>query len=232
MKKSTTKRKYFAFTLAEVLITLTIIGIVAAVVIPVVNNAVTDIQLKTAWKKDYSILMQAYLQLKQDEGGVLDSYFSGIQTATPLLSEFGNYLKVIKNCNYTTDNIICGTTNVTLNNNDIYKTLSNGGYVNYNNLAYKQYVLADGANFYARSYNIGYALIFIDVNGYAKGPNTLGKDLFGVTFTKDKMMPMGAVGTGLQNTCNSTAVTCPAGQGFEPSNGDCAGAGCSAEYLQ
>ena len=42
-------------------------------------------------------------------------------------------------------------------------------------------VLNDGTTLYFRNYNIGYLLIFVDVNGYTKGPNILGRDLFGLT---------------------------------------------------
>jgi len=47
-----------AFTLAEVLVTLAIIGVVAALTIPSLVTRVQDIQYKTAWKKNYSLLNQ------------------------------------------------------------------------------------------------------------------------------------------------------------------------------
>ena len=47
-------KKHFAFTLAEVLITLTIIGVIAAIVIPTLNSKIKDYQFRVAYKKAYS----------------------------------------------------------------------------------------------------------------------------------------------------------------------------------
>ncbi len=51
--------KRFGFTLAEVLITLTIIGIVAAMTMPTLINNTNGAQFKTAYKKALSVLSQA-----------------------------------------------------------------------------------------------------------------------------------------------------------------------------
>lgn len=48
-----------AFSLAEILITLGIIGVVAAITMPVLINKYKDVQFKTAYKKVYSELNQA-----------------------------------------------------------------------------------------------------------------------------------------------------------------------------
>ena len=48
-----------AFTLAEVLITLGIIGIVAAMTLPVVTTKVNNIKFKSGFKKSLSVLNQA-----------------------------------------------------------------------------------------------------------------------------------------------------------------------------
>ena len=57
-----------AFTLAEVLITLGIIGIVAAITIPTLMNNTQNYQFKQAWKKEYSVVSQAVQMLKNDNG--------------------------------------------------------------------------------------------------------------------------------------------------------------------
>ncbi|MBS6602730.1 MAG: type II secretion system protein, partial [Brachyspira sp.] len=48
-----------AFTLAEVLITLGIIGVVAAMTMPTLMNSTNGAQYKTAYKKALSVLSQA-----------------------------------------------------------------------------------------------------------------------------------------------------------------------------
>lgn len=54
------------FTLAEVLITLAIIGIVAAMTLPTVINNTQDKQFKAMFKKQYSALAQAILMVYTD----------------------------------------------------------------------------------------------------------------------------------------------------------------------
>ena len=58
-----------AFTLAEVLITLGIIGVIAAITIPNLINNIQERQLKEAWKKEYSVLNQLYQKIANDNGG-------------------------------------------------------------------------------------------------------------------------------------------------------------------
>ena len=52
-------KKFNAFTLAEVLITLGIIGVVAAMTMPTLMNSTNGAQYKTAYKKALSVLSQA-----------------------------------------------------------------------------------------------------------------------------------------------------------------------------
>lgn len=60
------KKRLFGFTLAEVLITLGIIGTVCAMTIPILMNNIQDAQFKTAYKKAYSVASQALNQANAD----------------------------------------------------------------------------------------------------------------------------------------------------------------------
>lgn len=60
-----------AFTLAEVLITLGIIGIVAQMTIPALMNSVQDKTYATQLKKEVSVLNSATEMVKMDNGGSL-----------------------------------------------------------------------------------------------------------------------------------------------------------------
>lgn len=51
--------KKFAFTLSEVLITLVIIGVVAAITVPVLFANYQEKAIKSSLKKNYSALTQA-----------------------------------------------------------------------------------------------------------------------------------------------------------------------------
>lgn len=58
-----------AFTLAEILITLGIIGVVASITIPVLMNNIQQAELKTSFKKAYSVASQAWEQVVTENPG-------------------------------------------------------------------------------------------------------------------------------------------------------------------
>lgn len=223
----------FAFTLAEVLITLGIIGVVAMMTIPSLIQKVDESSWHQAWRKEFSIISQAYMQFKANNGGSLDEYFTratGNYFPDPFVDKFTTYFKTSITCLMTTTNInsTCGT-NFSLVN--FYKTIDNQ-YIMYPNFDYGNFILVDGTQIYLRTYQGGHFLVFADVNGASKGPNILGKDLYGAVMSTDKVIPLGATGTGLENTCNSSPATCNASNNIgchDPSN--FSGAGCSAYYL-
>lgn len=233
-KVSTKVQRYTAFTLAEVLTVLGIIGVVAAMTIPTLIQNVQQNQWKEAWKKQYSVISQAYALIKEEEGGDLSQYFDATQdsSALPLLAKMSDKISVLKSCQYFS--YVCGfnasTPSALLTSNTQYKTLS-GDYINYHNLVYQQFVFKDGANFYSRNYQSEYAVVFVDVNGYLKNPNTLGKDMFGLIISKAKIVPFGAAGTGLENTCNATTSLNFQTVNLAFHSSSAAGASCSAEYL-
>ena len=84
--------KRFGFTLAEVLITLGIIGVVAAMTMPTLMNATNGAQYKTAYKKALSVISQAVvLNL------ALDDYDLGTTTQTGTGSDEFSMFNLIKN---------------------------------------------------------------------------------------------------------------------------------------
>lgn len=86
-----------AFTLAEVLITLAIIGVVAAMVIPSLINNIKNAQLVTALKKNYSTLSQATQMIVADNGGSIKGLCE--DGDSDCMSDlYGQYTKNIKTC--------------------------------------------------------------------------------------------------------------------------------------
>ena len=64
-----------AFTLAEVLITLGIIGIVAAMTIPTISHNIQQAVLKNQFKKFYSTFWQAVIGIQTKEGRPVQCYY-------------------------------------------------------------------------------------------------------------------------------------------------------------
>src|SRR5574344_1376129 len=62
------KSKFSGFTLAEVLIVLAIIGVVASMTLPTLINKVQKQEYVTALKKEYSMLNDGFAQILADEG--------------------------------------------------------------------------------------------------------------------------------------------------------------------
>ena len=84
--------KRFGFTLAEVLITLGIIGVVAAMTMPTLMNATNGAQYKTAYKKALSVISQAVvLNL------ALDDYDLGTTTSTGTGANDFSMFNLLKN---------------------------------------------------------------------------------------------------------------------------------------
>jgi len=84
-----------AFTLAEVLITLLIIGIVASMVIPNLINDSNNAELKVAGKKVYSTLCDAARMVRTDRGGTIAP---GFTSSDDFKNTFIPYLNVAKSC--------------------------------------------------------------------------------------------------------------------------------------
>ena len=86
--------KRFGFTLAEVLITLGIIGVVAAMTMPTLMNSTQGAQYKAAYKKALSALSQAVtLNVALDEWNFADATGEGDYTIANLLSKRMNVVR-------------------------------------------------------------------------------------------------------------------------------------------
>ena len=192
--------KKSAFTLAEVLITLGIIGVVAALTLPTLIQNNQKKQFQVGLQKGYSELLQALDAYKNDNGVPLtlkDCYgqTSGIfkNLIKPYLNVLvdcgdsqadSNYDKCVQNSYYSQDKKYT------------YKTYS-GKKASDGYLDDGQLILTDGAILLfenmARSTRV---FVSIDVNGFKKGPNQWGVDLFTFQLMEDgKLLPMGQAGT-------------------------------------
>jgi prepilin-type N-terminal cleavage/methylation domain-containing protein len=176
----TSKNKKAAFTLAEVLITLGIIGVVAALTLPSVIQNAQRRELQTGLKKGYSTIAQALDMYYYDNGERLTN--ADVRQLRPILMKYIKDIKDCKNSNCvpTDSNIYKNYTGTT----NLYMSMFDDG----------QFVLPDGSFILIdNGGGSNYLFISIDVNGYKKGPNRLGQDLFmfQILNSNGKLTPMG-----------------------------------------
>jgi len=201
MKKNIIKR--MAFTLAEVLIVLGIIGIVAQMTIPTLMKSVQKIQYETGLKKAYTTFNQALIQISADMGCVGDLKCTGLFTNNTqatgnqiLGTELVKYFKVIKNCETSASGSSitgCWASDIKLNydgSGGQYDSTGGDGSED----DYYRFITADGASYFINSWltdcgtndssgrtnNLTQicGAILVDVNGPQKRPNALGRDIF------------------------------------------------------
>ncbi|MCD8024175.1 MAG: type II secretion system GspH family protein, partial [Candidatus Gastranaerophilales bacterium] len=175
-----------AFTLAETLITLAIIGVVAAMTIPGVLNHTKETQLRTGLKKAQSVLSEA-LELMMYDTGILPNQEN--YSTYEFLITLKTYLSGLKDC---------GKDSCNPSSNG-YRTYNNSSVVDSTPFDDGQMVISDGMIYYVENYTLsptGTILLTVDVNGYTK-PNRWGHDLF--TFEIEnktgRLLPMGAPDT-------------------------------------
>lgn len=188
-----------AFTLAEVLITLGIIGVIAAMTLPSLIANKEKKELHTALLKNYSVLQQALLQMSKDFGEQVTPY---THNHMDFADNFKNYLNFIKYCS--NQGCIGRETNPDDNSNQNfiknYKTYNKSKNVSTVYFDDGQIVLNDGSFIMIEHPGYWPLYITIDVNGYNKKPNVWGHDLFTFQLMADgKLLPMGMEGTQLTN---------------------------------
>lgn len=202
------KRK--AFTLAEVLITLGIIGVVAALTIPTLVNNYRKKQFETGLKKEYSVLLQALDMYKQDNETPLKRE-DCTQARNTFKLALQPYLKILMDCGDNSSGKCLKLTSET--NNPTYKTYSGRPAREYL-FDDGQLILNDGSQLYFENSgetNSPNVYVSVDVNGYNKLPNKWGEDLFTFQLMDDgKLLPMGAEGTfynSEETYCNKTSTS-------------------------
>jgi prepilin-type N-terminal cleavage/methylation domain-containing protein len=159
------------FTLAEILITLTIIGIVAAVTVPSLVNNTGDAQIATGVKNVYQILSEATEKLEMDTEG------NGMNT-NDLENSYSSVLKIMSSgINIFPDSTYKAYKSSLILSSDVPKStdkaliLNNGAYIAFSGSSTCG-TTSPGCN------------AWVDING-RKSPNMLGRDLVKFYIYKD-----------------------------------------------
>ncbi len=154
------------FTLAEVLVTLGIIGVVSAMTVPTLMQNYQKKSYVVQLHKVYNELSQALLQYQTDRNA-LNLKEAGINSNDSVINFYKTYFKNVKVCDSMSD---CFA--------DSYRKMDGTATSNWDP-NYTSFVLANGASvrpIYSLEGN-KIINIAVDVNG-AKGPNIAGRDLF------------------------------------------------------
>ena len=160
LKKYYLQFKQSAFTLAETLIVMGIIGVVAALTLPNLNSSTGDKEKVAKVKKIYQNLNDALGRATAVYGPV-DEWFSDGNDLSRMATQFGErlteFMKVSKNCKMTKGCYESG-----IGRSGMY-----------------QFILADGTSVgtYMESSTKEF-YIRIDIDGVQKGSNANGRDVF------------------------------------------------------
>ena len=194
--KHLTIRKAFAFTLAETLIVMGIIGVVAALTIPNLNSSTANKEKVAKVKKVYQNLTDAYGRMNAVYGRIDEWTTHNSTIFGDRLSEF---MKTSKNCGLTRNT---GGTCWT-NSNTMFA--NNTAFQNIDSNSFYKFVLADGTTVAIGATTLG-VNIYVDIDGPRRGPNKFGTDIFqfqafyNSTATDTDLKP-----AGLTEFANSTA---------------------------
>ena len=209
-------KEFKGFTLAEVFITLGIIGIVAAMTLPTAIQNHRKKVIINQLKKSYSELSQA-INMSVNENGDTDSW----ALTNPLNTVQGNieytdkyiapYLKVVKKAGG-----VAGWWTCTPNRQfpGLYCVSTTSKKYNYGGWIPYILYLQNGSTLTVRG--TGNRIITVDVNGI-KGPNIAGHDVYTFAISKNKLSP--AVGD-YTWSCSATST-----DGYN-------GWGCSAKIIK
>lgn len=160
------------FTLAEILITLVVIGVIAAITIPVLINQTKNNELINAFKKTYSSISNGIrLSQAKDGNDIFVIEGDNLDATRNFMKYLKPHLSTIKDCGFSTGEDACFP-------NVEYKYLDGAtfGYLSTVGNSYKLR-LSDGSSVAFIAYPSGNINIYIDVNG-DKAPNVFGKDTF------------------------------------------------------
>ena len=216
-----------AFTLAEVLITLGIIGVVAALTLPALINKTNKKELEVALKKTYSELNQASMMFYNNEGvsfpeQSLRSYSSSVDTFMKYFQGGQKYL----DANHANKNEIPGYTIYSPNKKENYSRLVcdvSGYYIDNIGRIFS-------FNDKVESGSENGPAICVDINGQKK-PNRYGYDVFVFLFTVDgRIIPMGQEHKNNPANTNLTHNGFVSGEEYCNYTGDTVSAGYACAY--
>jgi len=217
-----------AFTLAEVLITLAIIGVVAALTIPSLVNYAFEREAVSKAKETYSILLQAVTQWQSDNDCLGDSAKCDYNPWYPEGKQILPYLKVAESYSFSANDPARSLTE-TLSWLPDKTTVMSVSLDTQNGIGYGMLdktvdydlssvaLLANGVVIAINGNTGDNTFVMFDING-AKNPNRVGKDQFVASLSNNQSKTFNPYysltfwpGVPMVNgLCNAAATTCEA----------------------
>jgi prepilin-type N-terminal cleavage/methylation domain-containing protein len=189
------------FTLAEVLVTLAIIGVVSAITIPILITSVQKQRYTAALQKNFSVIANVYKLLDAD-GTTMEIAFPGTDNGAAALNMIAPKLNIIKNCDssmgcwYNSPQYFLVGTVATPDIDAAWNGIGGKAILADGTMI----LIVDGQSSPSCTTPSGTGpllqmcgYVYIDVNG-AKSPNTLGRDVFMFWVTKTGLYPFGSNG--------------------------------------
>lgn len=193
------RKKLQGFTLAEILITVGIIGVIAAVTLPALTLNITKQQVPSQLAKAINTLELAnktaiqegsvrnLIQLTSDNtlDTLLEEYFSTV------IKPYARIQEEATTVEYRTFNLSgVEISNSSIKGKVVYTTPDSISYFVINDDVLENVINTNQGQGYGNS-AIG---VYIDANGWKKGPNAIGKDLFKVYVDiKGAVLPFGGL---------------------------------------
>lgn len=209
-------KKTKAFTLAEVLITLGIIGVVAGITIPTLVQNTQNAEFKTAMKKNFSIFSGVYERIKAENGtfqDILVNCTNGDHNC--FKNALKQYLSYVRDCDSNSSKGVCFPVTLRQLNNSVpsyaFQDSNTAGLVLKDGTSVAIFLDTVNCTTPRNTFTDECGWVTIDVNGL-KGPNVFGKDAYTFMFYKDRVRPYGTQGDGASCTASSSY-------------------GCTAQYL-
>ena len=207
-------KKQKAFTLAEVLVTLMIIGVIAAITIPSLVQNTHDNQNVAGFLKAYSVLSQAIDRMKIDYGPV--GFGAKWNNGEEIEKGLRQYMNIIKFCRVNEPGCFAkkGETRFLNGSENPEDYLEVRSFVTADGFAYNYGSVSrwcnDKKGLAQKDLDNCMGRFMVDVNG-PKGPNVVGRDIFFLALIKGKgIVPAGAGNNAADCKMNSQGQQCAA----------------------
>lgn len=190
-----------AFTLAEVVITLGIIGVIAALTIPSLIGGINKKIIEVRLKEDYSILQQVMYKAQEDDATFSLDFPNNTRGYKDWFDKFIDPNMKYANVCFNTSG--CWHPGITRNLAGSQTYVDRPGIgVGYDiiviNMLNNSTIIVDAynkgsiKNYFGVDIEVDSTIIiWIDANG-PKGPNVVGKDIYALVYTTEGLVPAGS----------------------------------------